>query len=58
VLLELAIRVEVADDLIEQLIATPNANIKLYKAKLSDTKRRKLSISWKEIASSAYELKI
>lgn len=55
-LLELAERVEVVDDLVERLIATPKENIQRYKAKLADLKRRQYFISWKESAAFAHEL--
>lgn len=57
-LLELAVRVEAADDLVERLIATPQGNIQRFKAKLADLKRRQRFISWKESASFAYELEM
>jgi len=57
-LIELAVRVEAADDLIERLIATPKENIKRYKSKLADIKCRQQFISWKESASFAHELEM
>lgn len=57
-LLELAVRVDVADDLIERIIATPKENIQGFEAKLADLKRRKHFISWKESAAFAYELEM
>jgi hypothetical protein len=55
-LLELAVRVDVADDLIEQLIATPKENIHRYKAKLACLKRRQRFISRNESDAFSHEL--
>jgi hypothetical protein len=57
-LLELAVRVDAADDLIERLIATPKENIHRFKAKLADLKRRRRFISWNESAAFAHELEM
>jgi hypothetical protein len=57
-LLGLAERVEVVDDLVERLIATPKENIQRYKEKLSELKRRQRFISWKESAAFAHELEM
>jgi hypothetical protein len=57
-LLELAERVEVVDDLVERLIATPKENIQRYKEKLAELKRRQYFISWKESAAFAHELEM
>ena len=57
-LLELAERVEVVDDLVERLIATPKENIQRYKEKLTELKRRQRFISWKESAAFAHELEM
>jgi hypothetical protein len=57
-LLELAERVDVVDDLVERLIATPKENIQRYKEKLADLKRRQRFISWKESAAFAHELEM
>ncbi|MGD9366030.1 MAG: hypothetical protein PVH87_10055 [Desulfobacteraceae bacterium] len=57
-LLELAERVEVVDDLVEHLIATPKENIQRYKEKLAELKRRQYFISWKESAVFAHELEM
>ena len=55
-LLELAVHIDAADDLIERLIATPKENIQRYKAKLAGLKRRQRFISWNESAAFAHEL--
>ncbi len=57
-LLELAAHTETAEDLIERMIATPKENIRRFKAKLADLKRRQRFISWKESASYAYKLEM
>lgn len=57
-LLSIAIYSDEADDLIEQLIATPEENIKRFKRKLSGLKRRKRFINWSESASFARELEM
>jgi hypothetical protein len=55
-LLELAQRVDAADDLVNRLIATPKENIRRYKTKLTSLNRRRRFISWKESAAFAQEL--
>jgi hypothetical protein len=55
-LLELAVRVDVADDLVERLISNPKENTRRCKAKLADLKRRQRFISWDESAAFAHEL--
>ena len=57
-MLELATHVEVADDLVERLVATPSENIQRYKSKLAELKRRNHFISWRESAEYAYQLKM
>jgi len=57
-LLDLAVRVDAVDDLIEQLIATPKENIQRYKAKLNRIQARERFISWRESAAYAHELEI
>ncbi len=57
-LLELAVRVDAAEDLIERLIATPKENIQRYKAKLAGLKRRQRFISWNESVFFAHELQM
>ncbi|MBM9612927.1 hypothetical protein JWJ90_01355 [Desulfobulbus rhabdoformis] len=57
-LLDLAVHSDEADDLIEQLIATPKENVQRFKKKLSGLKRRKRFISWRESASFSRELEI
>ncbi|KAF0216745.1 MAG: hypothetical protein FD174_3568 [Geobacteraceae bacterium] len=55
-LLELASRDDAADDLLERLIATPQENIKRFKAKISGLKRTRRFIGWGESAGFAREL--
>jgi hypothetical protein len=57
-LLELAERIEVVDDMVDRLIATPRENIQRYKAKLADLKRKQRFISWRESAAFAHELEM
>ena len=57
-LLNLAVHSDEADDLIEQLIATPKENVQRFKKKLSGLKRRKRFISWRESGAFARELSI
>lgn len=57
-LLNLAVHSDEADDLIEQLIATPKENVQRFKQKLSGLKRRKRFISWRESGSFARELEM
>jgi hypothetical protein len=57
-LLELAGRADAANDLIEQLIATPKENIQRYRSKLARIKRRERFISWRESAAYAHELEM
>ncbi len=57
-LLNLAVHSDEADDLIEQLIATPKENVQRFKQKLSGLKRRKRFISWRESASFVRELEM
>ncbi len=57
-LLELAVRLDAADELVERLIATPKENIRRYKAKLAGLKRRRRFISWKESAAFAHGLEM
>lgn len=57
-LLNLAVHSDEADDLIEQLIATPKENVQRFKKKLSGLKRRKRFISWRESASFSRELEM
>ncbi len=57
-LLELAERVEVVDDLVERLIATPKENIQRYKEKLAELKHRQYFISWRESAAFVHELEM
>jgi len=55
-LLELARRDDAADDLVGRMIATPQENVKRFKAKLSGLKRRRRFIGWGESAGFAREL--
>lgn len=55
-LLNLAVYSDEADELIEQLIATPKENVQRFKKKLFGLKRSKRFISWRESASFAREL--
>jgi len=55
-LLELANRDDAADDLVERMIATPQENIKRFKAKLAGLKRSKRFIRWGESSGFAREL--
>lgn len=57
-LLNIAVHSDEADDLIEQLIATPKENVQRFKQKLSGLKRRKRFISWRESASFSRELEM
>ncbi len=57
-LLDLAVRVDAADDLIKQLIATPQENVQRYKAKLASLKRRERFVSWRESTAYAHELEM
>jgi len=57
-LLNLAVHSEEADDLIEQLIATPKENIQRYKKKLSSLKRSRRFIDWRGSAGFARELEM
>ncbi|MDY0222784.1 MAG: hypothetical protein RBR67_16765, partial [Desulfobacterium sp.] len=57
-LLDLATHSDEADDLIEQLIATPKENIQRFKKKLSGLKRRKSFIDWRGAASFSQELEM
>ncbi|MEI6214977.1 MAG: DUF6880 family protein [Desulfuromonadales bacterium] len=56
-LLELASCNDAADDLVERLIATPQENIKRFKAKLAGLKRSRRFIGWSESAGFARGLK-
>jgi len=55
-LLELAIRSDTADDLIERMIAAPEENIQRFKKKLSSIKRSQRFIGWRESSGFAAEL--
>jgi hypothetical protein len=57
-LLNLAVHSDAADDLIEQLIATPKENVQRYKKALANLKRRKRFIDWRESASYVRKLEM
>ncbi|MCB2181513.1 MAG: hypothetical protein KQH63_05780 [Desulfobulbaceae bacterium] len=58
VLLEISVHSEQADDLIEQLIATPKENVQRFKKKLSGLKRSRRFIDWRGASSFARELEM
>ncbi len=55
-LLALAQRDELANDLLERLVATPSENVQRFKAKLADLKQSQRFVSWRESAGFAREL--
>ena len=57
-LLDLAVHSDEADDLIEQLIATPKENVQRFKNKLSGLKRSRRFIDWRGAAGFARELEM
>ena len=57
-LLNLAVHSDEADDLIEQLIATPKENVQRFKKKLSGLKRSRRFIDWRGAAGFARELEM
>lgn len=57
-LLDFAMHSSDADDLIEQLIATPKENVQRFKKKLSGLKRRKRFIDWRGAAGFSRELEL
>jgi hypothetical protein len=57
-LLNLAVHSDEADDLIEQLIATPKENVQRFKRKLSGLKHSRRFIDWRGAASFARELEM
>ena len=57
-LLKLAVHSDEADDLIEQLIATPKENVQRFKKKLSGLKRSRRFIDWRGAAGFARELEM
>ena len=57
-LLNFAVHSDEADDLIEQLIATPKENVQRFKKKLSGLKHSKRFIDWQGAASFARELEM
>lgn len=57
-LLDLAVHSEEADDLIEQLIATPKENIQRFKEKLSSLKHSRRFIDWRGATGFSRELEM
>ncbi|MBL7048912.1 MAG: hypothetical protein ISR96_05285 [Nitrospira sp.] len=57
-LLNFAVHSAEADDLIEQMIATPKGNVQRFKKKLSGLKRSRRFIDWRGSASFARELEM
>ena len=57
-LLNLAVHSDEADDLIEQLIATPKENVQRFKKKLAGLKRSRRFIDWRGAAGFARELEM
>jgi len=57
-LLNLAVHFDEADDLIEQLIATPKENVLRFKKKLSSLKRSRRFIDWREASDFARKLEM
>ena len=57
-LLNLAVHFNEADDLIEQLIATPEENVQRFKKKLSNLKHSRRFIDWRETFRFSCELKM
>ena len=57
-LIELAERLDVANDLVERILTTPMENIKRFKTKLSTLKRSTHFVHWRESAGLAGELEV
>ena len=57
-LLNIAVHSDEADDLIEQLIATPKQNVQRFKQKLSGLKHSRRFIDWRGTAGFARELEM
>lgn len=57
-LLNIAVFSDEADDLIEQLIATPKENVQRFKKKLSDLKHSRRFIDWRGAAGFGRELEM
>jgi len=57
-LLQLALHSEEADDLVEQLIATPNENVQRFKQKLARLKRSRRYVDWRGAFGFARELEM
>jgi len=57
-LLDLAVHSDEADDLIEQLVATPKENIQRFKKKLSSLKRSRRFIDWRGADGFSRELEM
>lgn len=58
ILLNIAVHSDEADDLIEQLIATPKENFQRFKKKLSGLKHSRRFIDWRGASSFARELEM
>ena len=57
-LLNLAVHSDEADDLIEQLIATPKENVQRFKKKLSSLKHSRRFVDWRAASSFAREVEM
>ncbi len=57
-LMELAVRFDEADDLIERLIATPKGNVLRFKKKLSCLRKSRRFVDWRGSAGFARELEM
>jgi Family of unknown function (DUF6880) len=57
-LLELSLHSDLANDLVERLIATPKENVQRFKKKLASLKRSRRFIDWRESSGFARELEM
>ncbi|PIE20727.1 MAG: hypothetical protein CSA61_00765 [Neptuniibacter caesariensis] len=57
-LLKIAIHSDEADDVIEQLIATPKESVQRFKNKLSSLKRSRRFVDWRRVAGFSRELEM
>jgi hypothetical protein len=57
-LLDLAVHSDDADDLIEQLVATPRENVQRFKKKLSSLRHSRRFVDWREAAGFGRELEM
>jgi hypothetical protein len=57
-LLNLAMRLDEAEDQIEQLLATPEENVRRFKKKLSSLKRSRRFIDWRDVGDFSHELEM